>query len=147
MDINQNQDIPADLPKKQPKLSGPVLAVLVAVGAALAGVVAFTVTKSFVGPGSLSTCEVAQQEVRDLKTQKPNPDDLNAVDDRILMAAAEKLHANCVYNVVIDFETAEVFPWLGVDPQASPNDMGSGVPTDGTAPASQDQATPTTTVG
>jgi hypothetical protein len=144
MSTNQNQDIETGIEKTQVKLGGPLLAVLVAVGAALAGVVAFTVTKSFVGPDKLSPCAEAQQEIMNLKVQKPNPDDLTTVDDRILGAAADKLHANCIYNAVMDFETTEVFPWLGVNPQVDPNaPVNTTAPTDGTVPAGQDQVPPT----
>jgi hypothetical protein len=114
---------------KNTKLSTPLLAVLVAVGALLAGGIAFGGTRVLLSVMS-DPCETAKADIRSVIAQYPDPNLLTVVEDRVLNMSAMELRANCTYDDAFTFESIEVFPWLGlvVPPEGEGSLDPSGAP-------------------
>lgn len=133
------------------KLPTPVLAILIAVGALLAGGTAFLATTKLMGSGSgPSTAELCQQGkdgVLAVKEAALDPAilDANPALSAQLSAAGEKIFNNCIYKDGREFEMQNVENWL-IAPAAgapAPADAGS-TPAPGATTVPQPEVAPTT---
>jgi hypothetical protein len=120
-------------PDAKKKVSTAALAALVAVGAIVAGALAFGATRLVLSATS-DPCQEAISEIRTVMGRVPDSSTLNIADDRTLAVAAEKLRSNCTYYQTMEFETLEVFPWLGVEPSSMAPSSG-GTPLPGSEPS------------
>jgi hypothetical protein len=104
------------------KLSGPVLGIVVALAALLAGAGAFGATRVMMN--RTSPCEQAKQEILAIREALPDAKELQAQPAlaRRLYAAGEGLRESCIYNDGIMFEQEFVMPWLneGAPPPTAP---------------------------
>lgn len=119
-------------------ISTPVLAAIIGVGAVLAAVAAFFVTSTLLSGGQslAERCAAAKAGIIEIRTANPSTDTLGPAEDAALQTLANELRSSCTYVDVIDFDTTEVFPWLGISPEAPAPSTGGAVPsTGGAAPA------------
>ena len=141
-----------DSAKPQARLSTPVLATIITVGAVLAAGAAFFVTSTMLNsePSAAEVCAASKAEILAVKTAFPDSSKLGAGEDARLNAAATELRGTCTYTDTVEFETTQVFPWLGVetgapsgDPNAAPTDGATPPATNSTAPATVPSSVPT----
>jgi hypothetical protein len=141
-----------DSAKPEARLSTPLLATIITVGAVLAAGAAFFVTSTMLNnePSAAEVCAASKAEILAVKAAFPDSSKLGAGEDARLNAAATELRNTCTYTAVVEFESIEVFPWLGIDtgapagdPNAAPTDGATPPATDSTAPATVPSSAPT----